>query len=93
MCSAIRGAIRRGDPPALLGLARHLAHRVDAPALAVVDAIRGELVARAEARKHYPRAVIERALDPGVWTVAAIHVAARANVIVLAELIGELGEP
>jgi hypothetical protein len=68
---------------------------------AIVGAIRGELVGRAARRRHFARAVIDRALEdwlaplrdpprepepardgrPTLWDVAAIHAAARANVI------------
>ncbi len=83
--AAIRTAIRRGEPRGLIGLAHHFAARADAPAIAVCEAIRGELVARAEARKLFPRAVIDRDLAPALWEIAAIHAAARANVIYVRE--------
>lgn len=87
---AVRAAIGRGAPAALLALGSHVARRgmpwprrvffpkrdavrawstedrrppLRADAIgAVVTAVRGELLARATRRRHFPRAVIDRAL-------------------------------
>lgn len=77
---------------------------------AIVDAVRGELLARAEQRRQFARAVIDRGLAdrlltlgalrrvggyraelaeigarPTLWDVAALHAAARANIVYVRE--------
>ena len=63
---------------------------------AIVRAVHHELFGRAELLRHYPRAVIDRALEEvllpnaagtsvTVWDLACIHAAARANVIYVRE--------
>jgi hypothetical protein len=72
---------------------------------AIADATRGELLARAGKRKHFARAVIDRALvdvrpdgkpdapigRPTLWDLVAIHTAARVNVIYVRERDGTIG--
>lgn len=101
-------ALAHGAAAELLVLAAHLARRGAGPQPAlpadatatVVAAIRGELLARAERRRAFARAVIDRALAdrpawprrarPTLWELAALHVAARANVIYVRERDGQL---
>ena len=53
----------------------------------IIDAIHDELLARAGKRRHFARAVIDRALvdRPRVWTLACLHAVARTNSIYVRE--------
>jgi hypothetical protein len=54
-------------------------------ASARLDAVLGELLARAGKLRLYPRALLDRALPREMWEAAAIHGAARANLIYVRE--------
>jgi hypothetical protein len=93
--AGIQAAIPKGTPTTLLVLMKRSKHAI------VVEDIRRELLARAETCRRFARAVIDRALvsepilleivtraRPSVWELAAIHAAARANVVYIRELDG-----
>jgi hypothetical protein len=91
--------VPRGDPRPPWTMPERRAPLPAAAIDAVVQAARGELLARAEARPRFARAVIDRGLAdvpvraraalhgdhfatrPTLWQLAAIHAAARANVV------------
>ena len=50
-----------------------------------LDAVLGELLARAAKLRLYPRALLDRSLPRGTWEAAAIHAAARTNIIYVRE--------
>jgi hypothetical protein len=91
---AIAVAAVRAAPADLLVLAaaRHRRLRPDVHA-ALVAAVRSALVARAESLRHYPRAIVDRALADTplaigratCWDVASIHAAARGNLVYVRE--------
>lgn len=103
----IQYAMTRGGPGELLALGAHIARRgatLRPEAIAsIVDAVRAELVVRAESRRHFARAVIDRALAdvaitgrpatptrPTLWDVACIHAIARANLVYVRERTGAI---
>ena len=82
-----------GRPAELLARGRHLERvaRAQSPeAVAALEAMRDELLARAAARRLVPRAVLDRALPPRHWELAALHAAARANVVYVRERDGAI---
>jgi hypothetical protein len=105
--AAVQRAAEHGAPGHLLQLAAHVA-RPDSPharetAAAIANAMRGALLARADKRRHFARAVIDRALEhvpvptrrarpaaPTIWELATIHAAARANIVYVRSGAGEL---
>jgi hypothetical protein len=86
---ALTALARLAERPAeLVPRMRHverLARAQSPDAVARFDELRGELLARAARGRGFPRAVLDRALPCGVWESAAIHAAARANVIYVRE--------
>lgn len=117
----IQYAMTRGAPGTLLALAAHVSRRgaswprpgggeprapLRADAIAsIVDAVRAELVVRAESRRHFARAVIDRGLAdvaleagghrpalarPTLWDAACIHAVARANLVYVRERSGAI---
>jgi len=102
----IARAIAAGSPATLLVLARHVEGRrgalPDAAIAAIAGGVRDELLARADARRHFARAVIDRALADlrapiasrsavfTCWELACIHAAARATTIYVRERDGSV---
>jgi hypothetical protein len=86
---ALAAIARLAERPAeLVWRMRHverLARAQSPDAIARLDELRSELLARAGRGRGFPRAVIDRGLPRGVWETATIHAAARANVVYVRE--------